>query len=308
MSRLLKRHIFRLMSSPTQLHIGVLSRNMEYWTTRKIIKAGRLKGHETDFVNTRDVQLRVDDVYFDAFHGTKSFRETDVVIPRIGRSLTDFGVLLLNQLALMNVPTTLSPAGLSTARNKFATMQKLRAAGLRIPESFLVASKIKAGDVIERSPPPLILKLLSGTQGVGVMKVEKVSDVGPIIDTLVELKQLILIQSYIPNPGEDMRMFVVGDEVVGAMTRKASPNEWRSNIHLGGTGEFHRQTEVEAEMAIKAAKAVGVEIAGVDMITSKEGPYVIEVNASPGFKGLMKATDVDVPGLIVDYAVGKARR
>ncbi len=290
------------------MRIGVLSRNMDYWTTKKIIKAGRFRGHETDFIRTGDVQLMVDDVYFDAFQGSKSFREVGVVIPRIGRSLTDFGVLLLNHLELMGIPTTLSARGLATARNKFATMQRLRGAGLRIPESFLVASKIKAGDVIERTPPPLILKLLSGTQGVGVMKVEKVSDVGPIIDTLVELKQLILIQSYIPNPGEDVRMFVIGDEVVGAMVRKASPLEWRSNIHLGGKGVLYAPTEAEGEMAVKAARAAGVEIAGVDMIMSKEGPYMIEVNASPGFKGLMKATDVDVPGLIVEYAVGKAKK
>jgi ribosomal protein S6--L-glutamate ligase len=290
------------------LRIGVLSRNMDYWTTRKIIKAGRVMGHDTEFYKTGDVQLRVDDAYFDAFHGSKSFRETDVVIPRIGRSLTDFGVLLLNHLSLMGVSTTLNAQGLSTARNKFATMQRLRAAGLRIPESFLVASKIKAGDVIERSPPPLVLKLLSGTQGVGVMKVEKVSDVGPIIDTLVELKQLILIQSFIPNPGEDVRMFVVGEEVVGAMVRKASPNEWRSNIHLGGKGIPYSNSEAEAEMAVKAAKAVGVEIAGIDMIMSKDGPYFIEVNASPGFKGLMKAADIDVPGKIIEYAVGKAKK
>jgi len=290
------------------LRIGVLSRNTEYWTTRKIIKAGRLRGHEIEFYRTGDVQLRVDDVYFDAFHGDKSFRETDVVVPRIGRSLTDFGILLLNHLALMGVPTTLSATGLATARNKFATMQRLRAAGLRIPESFLVASKIKAGDVIDQTPPPLILKLLSGTQGVGVMKVEKVSDVGPIIDTLVELKQLILIQSYVPNPGEDVRMFVVGDQVVGAMVRKAGPTEWRSNIHLGGKGVPYRNTEAEGEMAVKAARSVGLEIAGVDMIMANDGPYLIEVNASPGFKGLMKATDVDVPGKIIEYAVEKAKK
>ncbi len=290
------------------MQIGVLSRNADYWTTRKIIKAGRFLGHQTEFIKTGDVQLMVDDVYFDAFHGSRSFREVEVVIPRVGRSLTDFGVLLLNHLELMGIPSTLSARGLSTARNKFATMQRLRGAGLRIPESFLVASKIKAGDVIERTPPPLILKLLSGTQGVGVMKVEKVNDVGPIIDTLVELKQLILIQSYIPNPGEDVRMLVVGEQVVGAMIRKAGPTEWRSNIHLGGKGVLYNQTEAEEEMAVKAAKAAGVEIAGVDMIMSKDGPYMIEVNASPGFKGLMKATDVDVPGKIIEYAVGKAKK
>ena len=290
------------------MRVGVLSRSSEYWTTRKLVRAGRFRGHDTEFIRTVDVQLRVDDVYFDAYHEARSFRDTEVIIPRVGRSLTDFGVLLLNQLALMDIPTTLSAAGLSTARNKFATMQKLRAAGLRIPESFLVASKIKAGDVFERTQPPLIIKLLSGTQGVGVMKVEKVSDVGPIIDTLVELKQLILIQSYVPNPGEDVRMLVVGDEVVGAMIRKAAPTEWRSNIHLGGKGIPYRHTEAEAEMAVKAAKAVGVEVAGIDMIMSKDGPCLIEVNASPGFKGLMKATDLDIPGKIIEYAVGKAKR
>ncbi len=290
------------------MRIGVVSRNVEYWTTRKIIKAGRYRGHETEFVKTGDIQLMVDGDRFDAFQGSQSFRDVDVAIPRVGRSLTDFGVLLLNHLSLMGVPTTLSAAGLANARNKFATMQRLREVGLRIPESFLVASKIKAGDVIERTPPPLILKLLSGTQGVGVMKVEKVSDVGPIIDTLVELKQLILIQSYIPNKGEDVRMFVVGDEVVGAMVRKAAPLEWRSNIHLGGRGVPYGPTDAEKDAAVKAARAVGVEVAGVDMIMGDDGPYLIEVNASPGFKGLMKATDVDVPGKIVEYAVGKAKK
>lgn len=290
------------------MRVGVLSRNDDYWTTRKIIKAGRFKNHETDFVKTGDVQLKVDGEKFDAYFGSRSFREFDVVVPRIGRSLTDFGVLLLNHLSSMQVPTTLSADGLATARNKFATLQRLLKAGLRIPESFLVASKIKAGDVIETTPPPLILKLLSGTQGVGVMKVEKVSDVGPIIDTLVELKQLILIQSYIPNPGEDVRIFVIGDRVVGAMKRRAAPTEWRSNIHLGGTGFEYRPSGEEAEAGVKAAKAVGVEVAGVDMIISEDGPYVIEVNASPGFKGLMKATDIDVPGEIIDYAVSKARK
>jgi ribosomal protein S6--L-glutamate ligase len=117
-----------------------------------------------------------------------------------------------------------------------------------------------------------------------------------------------LIQSYVPNPGEDVRMFVVGNQVVGAMVRKAGPAEWRSNIHLGGRGIPYQNTDTEGDMAVRAAEAVGLEIAGVDMIMAKDGPYLIEVNASPGFKGLMKATDVDVPGKIIEYAVEKARK
>lgn len=134
------------------------------------------------------------------------------------------------------------------------------------------------------------------------------SDVRPIIDALVEPKKLMLIQSFVPNPGEDVRMFVVGEEVAGAMVRKAPPAEWRSNIHLRGRGIPYQNTETEGEMAIWAARAVGLETAGVDMIMAEDGPYFIEVNESPGFNGLMKATDVDVPEKTIEYAERKALR
>jgi ribosomal protein S6--L-glutamate ligase len=152
------------------------------------------------------------------------------------------------------------------------------------------------------------MKLLSGTQGIGVMLVRDVKEAGPIIDTLSELDQMICLQKFLPNPGEDIRVFIAGGEIVGAMKRKAAAHEWRSNIHMGGHGIPHKPTQVEAETAVKAAQAVGVEIAGVDLISVKNEPYVIEVNASPGFRGLLAATGVNAADRIAAYAVSKAKR
>jgi ribosomal protein S6--L-glutamate ligase len=151
------------------------------------------------------------------------------------------------------------------------------------------------------------MKLLSGTQGVGVMRVRDVKEAGPIIDTLSELDQMICLQRFLPNPGEDIRVFLVGGQVVAAMKRRAPPNEWRSNIHMGGIGIAHEPTTEEVETATKAAEAVAVEIAGVDLITVDNQPYVIEVNASPGFKGLLSATGINAASSIADYAISRAK-
>ena len=143
--------------------------------------------------------------------------------------------MLLKHFELMRIPSTLSIEGLTTARNKYLTLQALYAARVRIPESVLIASRIKTEEPTEYLSPPLVMKLLSGTQGIGVMRVRDVKEAGPIIDTLSELDQMICLQKFLPNPGEDIRVFLVDGEVVAAMKRKAAPNEWRSNIHIGGT-------------------------------------------------------------------------
>jgi ribosomal protein S6--L-glutamate ligase len=152
------------------------------------------------------------------------------------------------------------------------------------------------------------MKLLSGTQGIGVMLIRDVKEAGPIIDTLSELDQMICLQKFLPNPGEDIRVFLVGGRVVAAMKRKAPANEWRSNIHMGGLGIAHKPTAQETETAVKAAEAVGVEIAGVDLIDVENKPYVIEVNASPGFRGLLSATGINAGTSIAEYAISKAKR
>ncbi|MGA2460368.1 MAG: RimK family alpha-L-glutamate ligase [Candidatus Bathyarchaeia archaeon] len=290
------------------MKIGVLSRNQEFWATSEITRALREKGVEPVYVKTPEVHLTLEGAKVDAIYEKKSLSLIDVVIPRIGRSLTQLGVMLLKHFELMGIPSTLSKEGLLTARNKYLALQALYAAHVKIPESVLIASRNKNEEPTEYLSPPLVMKLLSGTQGIGVMLVRDVKEAGPIIDTLSELDQMICLQKFLPNPGEDIRVFIAGGEIVGAMKRKAAAHEWRSNIHMGGHGIPHKPTQVEAETAVKAAQAVGVEIAGVDLISVESEPYVIEVNASPGFRGLLAATGVNAADRIAAYAVSKAKR
>jgi ribosomal protein S6--L-glutamate ligase len=288
------------------MQVGILSKNREFWATTEIMKALQDKHVDAAYVKTPEVHLVLDSSV-DAIYEKKSLSKLNAVIPRIGRSLTQLGVMLLKQFELMKIPSTLSIQGLTTARNKYLALQALHAAGVRIPESVLIASRNKTEEPTEYLSPPLVMKLLSGTQGVGVMRVRDVKEAGPIIDTLSELDQMICLQKFLPNPGEDIRVFLVGGQVVAAMKRKAAPNEWRSNIHMGGIGIAHKPTAQETETAIKAAQAVGVEIAGVDLIAVDHQPYVIEVNASPGFRGLLSATGTNAAGSIADYAISKAK-
>ncbi len=289
------------------MKIGILSKNPEFWATMEIMKALKEKRAVPVYVKTPEIHLMLEGSKVDAIYERKSLSRLDSVIPRIGRSLTQLGVMLLKQFELMHIPSTLSMNGLITARNKYLALQALHAAGVRIPESVLIASRNKNEGPTEYLSPPLVMKLLSGTQGIGVMRVRDAKEAGPIIDTLSELDQMICLQKFLPNPGEDIRVFVTDGEIVGAMKRKAAPHEWRSNIHMGGHGVAHKPSKVEAETAIKAAEAVGVEVAGVDLISVEDEPYVIEVNASPGFHGLLDATGINAAEKIAQYALAKAR-
>jgi ribosomal protein S6--L-glutamate ligase len=289
------------------MQIGVLSKNREFWATTEIMEALQEKKVEPIYVKTPEVHLILG-AKVDAVYEKRSLSELDGVIPRIGRSLTELGGMLLKHFELMKIPTTLSREGLVTARNKYLTLQALYAAGVRIPESILIASRSKFEEPTDYLSPPLVMKLLSGTQGIGVMRVRDATEAGPIIDTLSELDQMICLQKFLPNPGEDIRVFLTGGEVVAAMKRIAAPNEWRSNIHIGGHGIAHKPSEEETETAVKAAQAVGVEIAGVDLISFDNEPYVIEVNASPGFRGLLAATGVNAAAAVAEYAVTQAKR
>jgi len=290
------------------MKIGILSKNSEFWATTQIIEAVKKRGSEAIYLHTPRIHLTLEGNKADAICENRSLSDLDVAIPRIGRSLTQLGLMLLKHFQLMQIPTTLTIGGLLTARNKYLALQALHAAGIRIPESILIASRNRSEDLMEYLPPPIVLKLLTGTQGIGVMRVRDLKEAGPIIDTLSELDQMICLQKYMPNPGEDIRVFVTGGEVVAAMKRRAAAHEWRSNIHIGGQGIAHKVTNEETEISIRAAEAVGVEIAGVDLISVEEKPYVIEVNASPGFRGLLSATGINAAENIVEYGVRKAKR
>lgn len=289
------------------MKIGVLSKNPEFWATTEIMRALKAKGAEPIYVRTPEVHLMLEGPKVDAIYERQSLSRLDSVIPRIGRSLTQLGVMILKHFELMKLPSTLSMNGLLTARNKYLALQALHGAGVKIPESVLIASRNKNEEPTEYLSPPLVMKLLSGTQGIGVMRVRDAKEAGPIIDTLSELDQMICLQKFLPNPGEDIRVFVIDGRIIGAMKRKAAAHEWRSNIHIGGQGVPHKPSNAEAETSVRAAEAVDVEIAGVDLISVDGDPYVIEVNASPGFRGLLGATGINAAEEIAKYAIAKSK-
>ncbi len=242
----------------------------------------------------------------DAHYNGVSLRDHAIFIPRIGRSLTDFGKMLLRQLELMDLKTTLSSEALITARNKFLALQSLRQAAVPIPRSILLASRPDVMEAAHFVHYPAILKILSGTQGIGVMRVKSFEETAAIVDTMKSFGEVMLLQEYIPNPGIDIRALVVGDRVIGSMKRVAQLHEWRSNIHLGAKGMPVELDDHAKDVAVRASKAVGLEISGVDMIFRGDEPVVLEVNASPGFRGLLEATHVNAADAMVEYAVEKA--
>ena len=221
--------------------------------------------------------------------------------------MTDFGKMLLRQLELMGIRTTLTSDGLITARNKFLALQSLRQADIPIPRSILLASRPNLMEAAHLVHYPAVLKILSGTQGIGVMRVKSIEETASIVDTLKFFGEVMCLQEYIPNPGVDIRALVVGDRVVGSMKRVAAHNEWRANIHLGAKGIAMELDDHAKQVAVRASKAVGLEISGVDMIFRGDTPYVLEVNASPGFRGLLEATGINAADAMVEYAVEKVK-
>lgn len=288
--------------------VCVLSRSRKSFSTRKIQKALEKRGAKPMYVNTRRVRLFVESGGMDVTYQGTSIKGVDSVIPRIGRSLTDFGYTIIRQFEIAGVPSTLSSQGLINARNKFRALQSLSSAGVPIPPTWLVASRLKPGLITKEMDFPIVIKLLSGTQGVGVIRVRSIEDAIPTIDALNELDQRICIQKYLENPGEDVRAFIVDEQVVAAMKRIAPPDDWRANIHAGGKGVAYELNPSEAEIAINAAKALDVGVAGVDMIQTEYGTYVIEVNVSPGFEGLLAATKVNASDAIAEYAIRIAKK
>lgn len=288
------------------MRIGVVSKKEGYWSTRQILRVIAAAGHEPRYVKTDEVRLVVGEPP-DALHEGESLRGTDVFIPRIGRSMTNFGTMLLRHLEIMRLPATMSDEALTTARNKFLALQALHEAGVPVPRTVLLASRPSTMEARTFVPYPAVLKILSGTQGIGVMRVKDLDETASIVDTLNMFGEIVCLQEYIPNPGIDIRAFVVGDAVVASMKRVAPHTEWRANIHLGAKGQKVELDDDTKAVAVRASKAVGLEISGVDLIMSGDRPYVLEVNASPGFRGLLEATGVNAAEAIVDYAVEKVQ-
>lgn len=285
------------------MKLGILSTAPRCYSTRRLVTAARDRGHKVSVVNTLKCSIDLQSGGPDMYYKGKPLSNYDAMIPRIGASITYFGTAVVRQLEQMNVFVANSSSGISNSRDKLRSMQIMSRHSIGMPKTTFVRDREDLIPAIERiGGAPVIIKLLEGTQGVGVILADTIKIAEAIIETLQTAKQNVLLQSFVAeSKGRDIRAFVVGDRVVGGMRRVAQGDEFRSNVHRGGQVEAVELDEKFTETAIRAAQIMGLQVAGVDMLEGKDGPQVMEVNSSPGLEGIERATGKDIAGAIVEY-------
>jgi ribosomal protein S6--L-glutamate ligase len=296
------------------MKIAVLSRNPHLYSTKRLIEAIKLAGHESLVVDHSICDLIIEQEGPSIFYKGEKLLGVDAIIPRIGASVTFYGTAVVRQFELMGVFSAVESQAIVRSRDKLRSLQILSKAGLGMPKTaFTNFSKGGEKTLIERvGGAPLIIKLLEGTQGLGVVLAETKKAGQSVIEAFHGLKARIIVQEFIKEAkGADIRAFVVNGKVVGAMKRQGAEGEFRSNLHRGGKATLIKLTKAERLAALGAAKALGLDIAGVDMLQSERGPLILEVNSSPGLEGIEKATGVNIAGEIVKFieeAVEKSNR
>jgi ribosomal protein S6--L-glutamate ligase len=289
------------------LGLVILSRNARLYSTRRLVEAARALGHAPRVLDTLHCNMILSlDAHRILYQGEEVLpADVHVVIPRIGASITGYGLSVVNQFDLMGVPVLAAAVPIARSRDKLRALQLLSRFGVDIPRTVMCRFREEVPDAVERvGGLPCIIKLIQGSQGVGVMLASTMAEVQGMLDTLWTLGQEILLQELVAESrGKDVRALVVGDHVVAAMRRTAREGEFRSNIHRGGSAEAVELGREFAEAAVKAARVMGLEVAGVDMLEARTGPKIMEVNSSPGFEGLEAATGKDVAGHYVRHAV-----
>ena len=292
------------------MKIAILSRNTKLYSTRRLVEAGRARGHRVRVLDPLRCYMHIASGEFSVHYKGKPLADCDAVIPRIGASITFYGTAVLRQLEMMGVYTPNDSDAILRARDKLRCLQLLAREGVGMPNTVFGDNPDDTADLMTLiGEPPHVIKLNEGSQGQGVLLAEKRSASQSVIEAFRGLYANFLVQEYIKEAkGADVRCFVVGGKVVAAMRRQARDGEFRSNLHRGGTATAVELSETEREVALLSARTMGLNIAGVDLLRSKRGPLVLEVNSSPGLEGIEGATGVDVAGLIVDYVAGASTR
>lgn len=286
------------------MKIAILSRNPHLYSTRRLIEAIKEAGHEAMVVDHSLCDLIIEQEGPSIIYKGEKLSEIDAIIPRIGASVTFYGTAVVRQFELMGAFSAVESQAIVRSRDKLRSLQILSKAGLGMPKTaFTNFSKGGEKALIERvGGAPLIIKLLEGTQGLGVVLAETKKAGQSVIEAFHGLKARIIVQEFIKEAkGADIRAFVVNGKVVGAMKRQGAEGEFRSNLHRGGVATVIKLSRAEKIAALGAAKALGLAIAGVDLLQSERGPLILEVNSSPGLEGIEKATGVNIAGEIVKY-------
>jgi ribosomal protein S6--L-glutamate ligase len=285
------------------MKLAILSCSLKCYSTRRLREAAEQRGQTVKVLNTLKFAIDLRPGQPDVYFCQKQLSHYDAVLPRIGASITYFGTAVVRQFEQMDVFCANSSHGISNSRDKLRSLQILSRHQIGIPRTTFVRDKKDVLPAIERvGGAPVVIKLLEGTQGIGVLLAESVKSAEGIIELLQNQKQNVLIQKFVAeSKGRDIRAFVVGDRVVAAMRRVAQGQEFRSNVHRGGVTEPVLLDETYCETAVRAAQIMGLRVAGVDMLEGADGPQIMEVNSSPGLEGIERCTQLDIAGAIVDY-------
>jgi ribosomal protein S6--L-glutamate ligase len=289
------------------MKIAILSRNAELYSTKRLVEAATERGHQVQVIDPLTCYINVNRSKSSIHQKGEALEGFDAVIPRIGASITFYGTAVLRQFEMMGVYSLNESVAISRARDKLRSLQLLARQDIGLPVTGFADKPGDIPDLIDMvGGAPLVIKLLEGTQGIGVVLAETRTAAESVIEAFMGLNANILVQEYIREAnGADIRCFVIGNKVVAAMKRQAKAGEFRSNLHRGGTATVVRLSKEERSTAIRAAKTMGLNVAGVDLLRSNHGPVVMEVNSSPGLEGIEAATDKDIAELTIAFLESK---
>lgn len=292
------------------MNIAVLSRNPNLYSTKRLVQACEEHGHHVEVVDHLKCTIIMEKNKPSVLYKGRSLDNFDAIIPRIGASVTFYGSAVVRQFEMMKVFTAVESQALIRSRDKLRSMQILSRAGLGLPKTVFANYSMDTDAILDAvNGAPVIIKLLEGTQGLGVVLAENRKAASSVIEAFNGLKARVIIQEFIKEAGgADIRAFVVNGEVVGAMKRQAKEGEFRSNLHRGGTSSVIKLKRSEKSAAINAATKLGLKVAGVDMLQSSRGPLILEVNSSPGLEGIENATGIDIAGKIVSFIEDSANK
>jgi len=291
------------------MRIAILSRGPNLYSTRRLVEAGEELGHQVDVIDTLHCYMDITSSKPAVRYGGKELPKYDAVIPRIGASITFYGTSVVRQFEMMGTYSINESVAISRSRDKLRSLQLLSRKGIGLPRTGFASKPDKVDDLIKNvGGAPVVIKLLEGTQGIGVVLAETKKAAESIIEAFMGLKANILVQEFIKEAGgADIRCLVVGDKVVAAMMRQGAEGEFRSNLHRGGSATIVKLSPQERKTAINAAKAMGLGMCGVDILRSNNGPVVMEVNSSPGLEGIENATGKDVAKMVIQYIEKNAK-
>jgi ribosomal protein S6--L-glutamate ligase len=285
------------------MNIVILSRNANLYSTRRLIEEAEIRNHDVEIIDPLKCDLIIEREKPTIYYRDRLLDYVDAVIPRIGASVTFFGCAVVRQFEMMNVFTTVTSDAILRSRDKLRSFQRLSKAGIGMPKTVFTNYSRDVEEVIARvGGTPVIIKLLEGTQGLGVVLAETKNAAESVLEAFNGLQARALVQEYIAEAqGSDLRALIVDGQVIGAMKRTGREGEFRSNLHRGGNAEYVKLSEPELKLAIKAARALKLPVCGVDMLQSNRGPLIMEVNSTPGLEGIEKATEKNIAKAIITF-------